>query len=102
MFWKKAKAQRSFSRKSRRIPLRGIELLEQRTLLSSSPANVFAHFGGVLDAPGEVDTVKIHLTPENFTLHSNVTLGFVLKPAQGVALAPNPVRINSLGSGGVS
>jgi len=78
-----------------------VERLEDRTLLSSNPANVFAGFGGILSNPDGENVVPIHLTSGNISVQPKATLGFVLRPGPGSSFAPLPVGLESLAPGGV-
>ena len=86
--------------RSTRRPL--FEQLENRLLLDGDAANVFATFDEVISVAGEEDTVRIHLTPENFTIDGGMaTLGIVLSAGDDGGLAPNAVEVDSLDPGNV-
>lgn len=76
------------------------ESLEDRRVLDA--ANVFAQFAGEL-VPEEIsDSLRIHLTSNNFAIGSSqVTLGFIARSGDGSNLRPNPVHIESVASGNV-
>ena len=70
------------------------ERLEDRTLLTTRPANVFAVFEGELSGSKPSESIRVHLTPQNFSMgNSPVTLGFVLLASEGSNLAPKPVVV---------
>src|SRR5260370_35133791 len=74
-----------------------IERLEDRTLLSSTAANVFAQFPGVLSSPGDTQQISIALHAADFTLgpSGKGTLGFQIEPAAGGSLGPARLAIKT-------
>jgi hypothetical protein len=98
----KHRAKKRVASADRRHRFLNVERLEDRLLLASDPANVFAKFSGSISEVGEQDTVPVHLTSDNFTIDGgHATLGIEVIPAQGSPLVPDVVSIDSIGPGNV-
>jgi len=83
--------QRGDFREGRLHHWAGLDLLEQRILLSGD--NVFAQFIGSIAAPGGTVVIPIELTSPEFTLSGGSTrLGFLVSADNGGTLDPRNPR----------
>ena len=86
----------SLSRRYRRL---FCEQLEERTLLATNPANVFANFFGVVPSGGSTQIAVSLQNPADFTLPTGqMELGFLLKPTGNSTLVPDIVQVSQGGS----
>ncbi|UUO04312.1 Ig-like domain-containing protein [Blastopirellula sp. J2-11] len=69
------------------------------TTADTGSQNVFAHFPGRIQYPGQAKSFSISITPEDFDLTAgSILLGWKLSPVAGSSLDPGAIRIlNSFG-----
>ena len=81
-------------RHSQHLVASGIERLEERRLLASDAANVFATFDGTIAQANGTDRIGIDLGKTNFNLaNGKVVLGFELEASSGSLLDPQAIQI---------
>jgi hypothetical protein len=96
-------ARRPIRKNAEQLSRLALESLEDRSLPSGLPTNVFALFSGNLASGESHDHVRIRVLPENFTLPNDpVILGFELVAVPGSNLAPKAVVVREADGGNVT